>query len=1236
MKTLIVEDDMMSQCLLAKVLAERGHDVVSFENAEQAVLAYQKEFYPLLFVDVGLPGMDGLQFCKWVRAQPNGDKVFIMVAVSAGQPNDLGEVLAVGAQDFLPKPYDVGALNVRLTIAETQMKEFFDRKELEGTLRASQEAFARVVKAASEGAWLLDARFRTEYANPQMAAMLGYPLEELANRPVMDFLAETARRDAEQLFAQQKEGWEIKQELVFRRKDGSACVTSLSAAPVCAAGGDFKGSLWMVTDLSGRMRLEAELTETRTKFEAYIRDLNGDLNKTTQSLETESRAREKAEQTLQQARAEFEAQSREQAAARAAIAEELKAEQASKRQAEEAREKAQLDSQTAATRHAEELARADRALQAEVAERKHLGGELLQAREETARRVKEHIAEMVQAGHQLNGALAERKKIEEELNNEAAARKRAESRSVALLRLCAELSAARSPNDAARVLSRVAQELLGWDACNFDLYSAEENKISPLLNLDMVNGRPAEVPPTYAGPEPSPVMKLALRDGAQLIVRSGSSDSHTDYILFGDRAKLSESLMCVAVRAGNKVLGFFSVHSYRTAAYDQEGLEMLQACADHCGGVLERVRTVEAQRRSEERFQLINRVTNDAVWEWDLKNDRDWWNESLETLFGRLSGETETGSGSWSGRIHPQDKDRVLNSIQSALQGGGHSWSDEYRFCRGDGSYAHVLDRAYVVRGEGTRPTRMIGAMADISQRKLADTAHSDGLSRYGAIVDSTLDALVAIDPEGMVLEWNLAAEKMFGFARADVLGKELAQLIIPPASRERHRAGLRLALNSVEGRSTMLGKRIELKAVRADGTEFPIEMSVTRIASDGPPTFTGFIRDITERAGLEAQLRHNEKMESISHVAAGVAHDFNNLLGVIQGYSTLLMEETDLKPEMAESVKQIALATERATHLTRQLQTFGRKHVVHDGVIDLNELINNVGKLLRRAIGENVALQFNYSANLPAVEADAAQLEQVLMNLATNARDAMSEGGQLTIATKLIVLDETRAQRRSEARPGRFVCLTVSDAGRGMDEVTLGRIFEPFFTTKAAGQGTGLGLATVYGIIKQHRGWIEVQSQVGRGTTFDIYLPASAKTVAVPASNGSRVGVRGGTETILLVEDEPAVLTMAKSILQRLGYQVLAARCGDEAVPIWQQNASKISLLLTDMVMPGSLNGRDLAEKLLQEGTGLKVVYTSGYSIDLVGPGLATSKNFVFLQKPYHPEMLAQTVRDCLDGKSA
>ncbi len=1411
MKTLIVEDDLMSQCLLAQVLTERGHEVVTYENAEQAILAYQQQSFPLIFVDIGLPGMNGLQFCKWVRSQSHGERTFILVATASGEPDDLSEVLAAGANDFLVKPYDVGALNVRLSIAEEQMKSFFERKQLEDALRGSREAFDRLVHNTHEGVWLLDAQFHADYVNPQMAEILGCQVEELIHRAVMDFVAESAQHEAEQVLAELRGGTQARTELRFRRKDRSECLTLLSATPVRTADGAFEGSLWTVADLTQRATLESDLAETRNQFETEVRALNDELSQAAHSLQAETVRRQTAEQTF----ANAERLNREQQAQLARMTDELKAETSRRQQAEDQQtqldeelktqtaeyKRAQLELATAreelASRlkeHAAELLKLDQELKTENAERRRTEEELLQTREETAHRAKEHMAEMLKAGDELKVILAElagvreqgkaealerqrleqawsttRGELEGQLNERnverarldeqvkeleeqlarsqaefqarSAALDRAEVRNAAFSKLGYALSTARTPHEVARIAAGVAQVLLRWDAYSCDLYSSEEDRILPVLNIETVNGRAADVPPTYTGPEPSPIMRRVLKDGPQLNLRSGASTSHTDFILFGDRARLSASLMDVAIRAGGKVVGFLAAQSYTPDAYTQEDLQTLQALADHCGGALFRIRAQETQRQVEQRFLLVTRATNDIVWDWNLETDQVWWNEAFRTVFGYRTEEIEPGVESRNERIHPDEKHRVVNGVEAFIKGGGEYWSDEYRFRRHDGAFAHVLDRGYVVRDEKGKPVRMIGAMTDISQRRHTEAPGIGGEPHQQAILEVAPDAIVTIDHEGKIAEWNPAAEKLFGYRRADVLGKDLGESIIPARWQEQHRAGLKHLLTAGAGSGAIVGRRVELKAKRADGGEFPIEMAVTRIATEGQPLFAGFLRDITERqraemelqrlaafprwnpnpvfefsadgaltyfndaaqalalalgrdhpstivpsdapeivrecltkgqpkirfetmpAGRtvawsfvpvassqvvhgyardaterptqEAQLWQAQKMESIGQLAAGVAHDFNNLLSVVQGYSTLLMEDQELKPETAEALREISSATERATHLTRQLLTFSRKQVIQMQPLDLHEVINNASKSVRHAIGESIALQFNYSPGLPAVEADAGMMEQVILNLATNAKEAMPQGGQLTIGTTAFDVDDTCLRNNPEARLGRFVCLSVTDTGTGMDEATRARIFEPFFTTKSAGKGAGLGLATVYGIIKQHHGWTEAHSQVGHGTTFKIFLPVSSKTPPLTTPEASRPMVRGGTETILLVEDEPAVLTMAKGILQRLGYRVIAAPSGDEAMPVWREQAEKVDLLLTDMVMPGSLNGRELAERLRQDKPSLKVLYTSGYSMELIGTSLTASKDFVFLPKPYHPDTLAQTVRYCLDRKA-
>ena len=393
---------------------------------------------------------------------------------------------------------------------------------------------------------------------------------------------------------------------------------------------------------------------------------------------------------------------------------------------------------------------------------------------------------------------------------------------------------------------------------------------------------------------------------------------------------------------------------------------------------------------------------------------------------------------------------------------------------------------------------------------------------------------------------------------------------------------------------------------------------------------------DVTQEVALEEQLRQIQKMESVGQLAGGVAHDFNNILTVIQGNASLLLEAKNLSEADADQAKQIINAAERAAGLTRQLLLFGRKQAMQPAHLNLNQVVGNMTKMLQRILGEDIALRSDYSPVLPLVFADAGMIEQVLLNLAVNARDAMSVGGQLVIATASKTIGQECTQQNPAAAPGQYVCLSVSDTGCGIAPGNLSHIFEPFFTTKEIGKGTGLGLATVYAIVKQHRGWIEVDSQVGKGTTFCIHLPVAREISAKQNTTAVIPELPRGNEVILVVEDEQAVRLLVGNLLQRCGYAVLSAVSGIDALNLWKQRKDGIQLLLTDMVLPDGMMGRELAEKLKGEKPQLKVIYTSGYSASVVGKGPSLVEGVNFLQKPYHPQNLAQTVRDCLDRPAA
>jgi signal transduction histidine kinase/DNA-binding response OmpR family regulator len=401
------------------------------------------------------------------------------------------------------------------------------------------------------------------------------------------------------------------------------------------------------------------------------------------------------------------------------------------------------------------------------------------------------------------------------------------------------------------------------------------------------------------------------------------------------------------------------------------------------------------------------------------------------------------------------------------------------------------------------------------------------------------------------------------------------------------------------------------------------------------PLEIIGCWTEITEQRLLQDQLRQAQKMESVGQLAGGVAHDFNNLLMVIQGYIEMLLNTEPFSDAVAESLRQVYGAAEKAGNLTRQLLAFSRKQIMQPQEVDLNELVGTAAKLLSRTLGEHIKVEARCAANLPCVWADRGMIDQVIMNLAVNARDAMPRRGELVFSASVCEVDESCLQKHSDARPGRFVRLSVADSGCGIAKENLPRLFEPFFTTKEVGKGTGLGLATVYGIVKQHGGWIEVESEVGKGTTFNIFLPAAAVRAAAGGQSAAAPEVRGGRETILVVEDEPAVRGLVRTSLERYGYRVCTANSGAEALQQWSERLNEIDLLITDVVMPEGVSGWDVARQLQARNPSLRILYMSGYtsSMSAIESGAVSTGTSLFLQKPFKPKKLAEAVRTCLEG---
>jgi two-component system, cell cycle sensor histidine kinase and response regulator CckA len=548
----------------------------------------------------------------------------------------------------------------------------------------------------------------------------------------------------------------------------------------------------------------------------------------------------------------------------------------------------------------------------------------------------------------------------------------------------------------------------------------------------------------------------------------------------------------------------------------------------------------------------------------------------------------------------------------------------------GEGETGDWLVSYYPVPGDGGQIGGVGIAVVDITERVRAERARRASEARRDAIVESSLDAIVTMTTEGRIVEFNSAAEEMFGLSREDAVGRELAETLVPERLRSSHREGLDRYRRT--GEAAVVGKRLQLPALRADGTEFPVELTVTRVdmeGIDGPGLFSATLRDLTEverareeRAQLERALAEAQKNDAIGRLAGGVAHDFNNLLTVILGYSDILVRRLEGSGLMLHAM-QIRGAAERGARLTRQMLAFSRQQVLEPRLLTVDEVVRGVQPMLESLVGEDVEVVCDLGSERLPVMADSAELEQVLLNLAANARDAMPGGGRLSISTRTTELDpEVRA--RHVLRPGRFVLLEVHDTGVGMDATTKLHAFEPFFTTKEVGQGTGLGLASARGVVEQLGGAIEVESTPGQGSTFRIYLPEADRgaTAAVDTRPAARA-------TILVVEDEEGLRRLATMVLEEAGFAVLAARSAEDALGLAARHGGPIDLLLTDVVLP-QMNGTRLAERLRGERRGLRVAYMTGYG-QSAEPSAADDLEADVLQKPFAPPELVGHVEAAL-----
>jgi PAS domain S-box-containing protein len=629
---------------------------------------------------------------------------------------------------------------------------------------------------------------------------------------------------------------------------------------------------------------------------------------------------------------------------------------------------------------------------------------------------------------------------------------------------------------------------------------------------------------------------------------------------------------------------------------------------------------ITARKKNEEELREaihhqkeIARAGNIGLWDWNLETNRVQYSAEWKKQIGYDDHEITDDYSEWIDRIHPDELEAVLESIQKSIADHRQDHKIEFRFRHKDGSYRWILARASVYQDESGKPIRMLGSHVDITERKEVEEELLQRERQLTELVDNMIDSFIVTNLQGVIRFVNNAACIFFGRKKEDLLGNEL---------------GLPVDLSMI----------FEITAHPPNGELRFAEAKAAVINWGDEQSCLISLRDITERRRAieerektNAQMVQAQKMESIGNLAGGVAHDFNNMLSVILGYGEELVRSLESTDPLREAAQEIVMAGRRSADLTRQLLAFSRRQTLQAEVLDLNDIVGNLENVLRRLIEENIELKTFLTKDMAPVEVDPGQIEQVIVNLAVNGRDAMPEGGKLTIVTANVVLDERYADTHLNFVPGKYVMLSISDDGCGMDRETQKKIFEPFFTTKEKGKGTGLGLSTVYGIIKQSGGYIWVCSEPGQGTCFKIYLPVATRkhTKKAPSAKGNSFNGKG--QMILVVEDEPSLRKLCKRILTSLNYQVTVAANGKEALALFEESNLCPDLIITDVVMP-EMNGPVLIDCLQKILPAFKYIYMSGYMDKVAVSQEIINSGVPFIHKPFSKDKIGETIRSVLD----
>lgn len=1180
LRVLHLEDNPDYSKLVGSMLEDEGvsAEVVLVDNHPDFLSALEREPFDIVLADYSLPSCNGLQALQSVRLKWP-DMPFLLVSGTIGEQAAI-ESLRCGATDYVLKQWPERLVPaVRRAIQEAEEKR--NRRHAETELVRREKYFRTLTENSLDLLSILNGEGVICYSSPSVKRLLGYEPKDLAGKTVFSLVHPEDLARVREAFERGMAHPNETETVEFRIRCADGAWRDLeSVGRNRLDDPEIAGVVVHSRDISERKRAEASLRRSEQQYRVLF---DGNPNPMW-VFDSETYAfleiNKAAIQHYGYSRDEFLAMT---------VKDIRPAEEIPELLAQHAR-MLRNDCDTG------ELRRFWR--------HRHKDGTLID--------VEIKWSPILFEGRAATLTLA----------SDVTQRRRLEHRDSALSSLGRSLSSATSPVEAAHIIKQIADDLFRWDVFTLDLYSAERDEIQPILNIDLIDGKRTEMPRTALTLKPSGMARRIVRNGPELILREEPLRMPPDVNPLGDKSRPSASLMLVPIRNREVVIGLLSIQSYTLKAYDRHDLTTLQALGDYCGGALERIRAEQALRESEERFRDLFHGSPDAIFVENLEGVVLDVNPAACHLHG-VSREQLVGRPVSS--LAPPDKQSELQLQFRQFVTSESSQIEGVRWT-GEGREVPVEIRASRIE-YGGEPAMLLH-VRDVSERKQAEAALRSSEMLFHSVWENSVDGMRLTDENGVIVAVNAAFCKLAGMSREELEGQPFTVIYAESEHPEKILEKYRKRFHD-----RVIERQIERKLTLRNGNIVVLEDTNSFVELRGrPPLLLGLFRDVTAQKRLEEQFRQSQKMEAIGQLAGGVAHDFNNILTVIAGHASLLLSAGNLTGPPARSAQQIAQAAERAAGLTRQLLTFSRRQVMQLTRLDINEVVSHMTRMLGRILGEDILLQLNYWPQPALVQADASMMEQVLLNLAVNARDAMPKGGQLSIKISALHLDQHQIMHHPEARPGRFICLSVTDTGSGIAPENLRRVFDPFFTTKEVGKGTGLGLATVYGIVKQHQGWIEVESEVGVGSVFRVYLPASAEQRPALEEKPTDQAVRGGSETILVVEDEKPVRELVCSLLSTYGYRVLQAESGLKALEVWRENKNRIQLLLTDLVMPDRLNGRELAEKLWADEPTLKVIFTSGYSADVVGKDFVLRAGMNYLQKPYPPQKLAVTVRDCLD----